>query len=192
MQIDMPTQTRMLVMVSFYLLSTLTVVIPAICIEKRGISSLGFTKEHLAKQILIGLVIFIVLCLANIIPLLIGVNKNEILNFKPKNVTALIFFLLYDIFCVGFGEEFIFRGYFLSRLKELMNSSLWAVLISSVLFGLWHYRYNLNVTQVITATIIGIIFSFLKIKLKHCSTLSLSIAHGLNDAFIILLGWFLL
>jgi len=189
---QMSTFVRMAFMISNYLIITLVVIITVLFIEKRNFNSLGFTKSKIVKQLFIGFSIFFILSLATIVPLIIGINKISVLNFKPKNITILLFFMIYDIICVGFGEEIIFRGYFLSRMKEVANSKVLAIFLSSIFFGIWHFPFNLDIFQVITASIIGIIFAFLKTKLKNCSTLSLSIAHGLNDAFIILLGWFLL
>jgi membrane protease YdiL (CAAX protease family) len=42
---------------------------------------------------------------------------------------------------VAFTEEFFFRGLLQTRLASLCRSSLWAVLITSVLFALYHLPY---------------------------------------------------
>ncbi|MDD6794234.1 MAG: type II CAAX endopeptidase family protein [Clostridiaceae bacterium] len=171
----------------YYVLITSVVIVTVFKVEKRDIKSLGFYKENIIKQIIIGLIIFGTFAAINVIPLLFNVDKSYVVNFKPKSVEQLVSFLLFDIFCVGFGEEIIYRGYFLPRIKDITNSWIVAILVSSIVFGLWHLP-----SQPITPAIIGIIFATLKVKAKDCSTLSLSIAHGFNDAFLILLGWILL
>ena len=133
-----------------------------------------------------------IFCFLNILPLLCGASKQDVLGMKPKSLVELIYFILYDIFVVGFGEELIFRGYFLDRIREIFHSNIWGVILSSVLFGLFHYPTNHNIEQVISAILVGIFYSVCKLKIKNCGLISLSIAHGCNDAFIILLGYFLL
>ncbi|MBU3133010.1 CPBP family intramembrane metalloprotease [Clostridium gasigenes] len=184
--------TGMIPGIIYYLLLILTIIFVVKIYEKEIMKSLGLYTNNLKKQILIGVAIFLALTLVTIIPLLMGVSKQEVLNFKPKSVFILVFFIFYDICLVGFGEELIFRGYFLERINTILDSKIWAVIISSILFGLYHYPNNHNITQVISATILGIIFSICKLKISKCGLISLALAHGLNDAFIIFLGYVLL
>jgi membrane protease YdiL (CAAX protease family) len=46
-----------------------------------------------------------------------------------------------NIFQNGFSEEFLFRGALLTRVARLLGTS-WAVVLSSLLFGLWHIGTN--------------------------------------------------
>jgi membrane protease YdiL (CAAX protease family) len=48
---------------------------------------------------------------------------------------------LFLLVTVGFTEEFFFRGILQTRLAELFESNLFAVLAVSVLFGLYHVPY---------------------------------------------------
>ncbi len=178
--------------VSYYSILIFIIVFTVKKYEGKRMNSIGLYTNNLMKQILIGIVTFGGVSLFTIIPLVMGVDKKELLAFKPENVAILIFFIFYDICFVGFGEELIFRGYFLEQINKIFNSKIWAVLISSILFGLWHYPTNHNIQQVIAATVLGMIFSICKLKIKNCGLISLAIAHGLNDAFIILLGYFFL
>lgn len=178
--------------VSYYLILMFIIIFTVKKYRGKSLDSIGLSTNDLAKQILIGIGIFALFSLITLIPLLVGASKQEVLNFKPANVSILIYFIFFDIFLVGFGEELIFRGYFLERINEISGSKIWAVLISSILFGLYHYPTNHDIIQVISATIFGIVLSIIKLKIKKCGLISLAIAHGLNDAFIILLGYFLL
>lgn len=178
--------------VIYYVVLISTIIVTVKVYEKESMKSLGLYTSHLKKQVLIGGVIFLALSLVTIVPLLMGVNKNEVLNLKPNSLFALVFFIFYDIFLVGFGEELIFRGYFLERINKVLGSKIGAVIISSILFGVYHYPNNHNIPQVISATIVGVIFAVCKLKIKKCGLISLALAHGLNDAFIIFLGCFLL
>jgi membrane protease YdiL (CAAX protease family) len=62
------------------------------------------------------------------------ISTGRILYLLPL---ALVFLLL----TVAFTEEFFFRGVLQARLAALFGSWLWAVLITSVLFSLYHVPY---------------------------------------------------
>ena len=92
--------------------------------------------------------------------------------------------MLFNIFIVAPCEEFIFRGYFFEKFKLIFNNRLIANICSSILFGLLHYPNKGSLSLIIMPTIIGFIFIEFKEKIKNCSLLSLSIAHGLNNSLI--------
>ncbi len=54
-------------------------------------------------------------------------------------ILPLSFILL--LLTAGFTEEFFFRGVLQTRLGALTGSRIWAVVITSVLFGLYHLPY---------------------------------------------------
>jgi membrane protease YdiL (CAAX protease family) len=57
---------------------------------------------------------------------------------------ALLLFplaLLLLLLTAGFTEEFFFRGVLLTRLIALFGSKVWAIVVSSLLFGLYHLPY---------------------------------------------------
>lgn len=182
-------------MILTMLVSVVMAGIPALfCrLNKIKLSSLGFSKDIIGKQIFIGLCIFAVtISVTVLIPLLIGINPSDVLNFKCSSMGILFFYIIYDLFFVGFGEEFIFRGYFTHRIQTTTNSTLAAVIISSIVFGLWHYPHSQNILQVIVTTMMGLLYGFARYKIKDCSLLSVSVGHGLQDAVIIVLSYFLL
>lgn len=153
---------------------------------------LGLKKNHITKQLLIAVVIFAITISFIIIPLLCGVNKGEVLSFKARSPLILIYYILKSIIFIGLGEELVWRGYFYERLKEITGIGIWAVVISSVLFGLFHYPNGQNILQVIMTSGIGFFYGFARLKIKDCSTLATGIAHGLHDAVILILSYILL
>jgi len=156
-------------------------------------AALGFTKKNIGKQILIAIPIFaLTVALFVGIPFLLGFNKEDILSFKASSIGILAFYIIYDMFFVGFGEEIIFRGYFFGSLRKVTNSGWLSVIISAVLFGLSHYPNNPDLLGILFKAIIGFIYGFCRLKIKDCSTLSTGIAHGLNDTFILILSYTLL
>jgi membrane protease YdiL (CAAX protease family) len=54
---------------------------------------------------------------------------------------SLVGTLVSNFFQNGFSEEFLFRGALMTRLARLLGNS-WAVVLSSLLFGLWHLGTN--------------------------------------------------
>ena len=161
--------------------------------KKQPVSiGLGFKVSHIMKQLMIAGIIFAITISFILIPLLCGADKNEILSFKARNPVILIYYVIKSIFVIGFGEELIWRGYFYERINEITNSGLWAVVVSSILFGLWHYPNGQNIMQVLVTCCLGLLYGFARLKVKDCSTLATGVAHGLHDAVIVILSYILL
>ncbi|MDI3310891.1 MAG: type II CAAX endopeptidase family protein [Thermoanaerobacterium sp.] len=163
-----------------------------IILRKIPFTQLGYTKDNIGKQLKIVFFIFCITISFVVLPLFFGVSKEDVLSIKYSSIWVLLFYLIYDFLFVGFGEEFIFRGYFIQRLAVATKSDLFAIIFSSLLFGLWHFPNGRNALQVIMTTILGLFYGFSKYKMKNCSTVSVSVAHGLHDATIALLSYFLL
>lgn len=159
-------------------------------VEKQPLSTLGFSKKSIGKQILIG--IFISLGLSVLFiggSLIIGITPENFLPFRDK---AILFQFFYKLFFVGFGEELVFRGYLQNRLSFLLKGKYTNIIIASLLFGMWHFILNGNISQVLVASIIGLILGFCKVKIPHCTIISLSIGHGLYNFILALLSFVLL
>ena len=183
---------KMVLTVLVYVILT-AVPLTVMKLEKIPFSSLGFSKERVGRQLLVAAAISAVsIGVFVIIPLLIGINKTEVLGFKCRSLPILIFYILYDIICVGFGEEIAFRGYFYSRIKAISKKEWVPVVLSAILFGLWHFPNTLNIMNVVMTTILGLGYASCRWKIKNCSLLSLALAHGLHDAVITTLSYILL
>lgn len=165
-----------------------------VCIlKKRPISiGLGFKKAIYQNNFFVVVIIFAITISSIVIPLLSGVNKSDILSFKARSPIILIYYVIKALIFVGVGEELIWRGYFYERIKEITNSGTLTVVISSILFGLWHYPNGQNIMQVIVVSGLGLIYGFARLKVKDCSTLATGVAHGLHDSVILVLSYFLL
>ena len=166
------------------------VFIPIIfCIKNKcKLCDLGFSKDKLLKQVLIGFVIaFLMSLFLTFIPMLIFGKESISSEVGYKHVWEYIYLFVYYIISVSFSEEFLFRCYLLSRFKKICNSSIVPILATSLLFGLFHI-FNGNVLQVIVTSFIGLILVLCREKIKDCSLLSLIIAHGIYDWLILFLS----
>jgi membrane protease YdiL (CAAX protease family) len=151
-------------------------------IEKRKFEELGYTRENFAGQFMWAGIIFVVLLAVFIgFPLLLGAKDMF------GNADVLLFAVPYR-FLVGFAEETLFRGYVLGALLRLKSPKIGAIIISSVLFGVWHFIGSGNLMQVILTTLIGAVFAIGLVYAKRCTTLSISLAHGAYDATLSVLA----
>lgn len=149
------------------------------------------TKEKLGLQILIGVGIALGLCLLiGVIPILCGTSLVGSHSDIPMDRMILI--AIQDILFVGVGEEIVFRGYIQNQFTIWLKSKKWlAPLFAAGMFGLWHL-INGSIIQVLFTTIIGCVFGYATYYIKHCSLLSVIIAHGLYDFSLVLLTCFML
>lgn len=183
---------KMMVRPLFYIL---LVGIPLmVCrLMKSPVGKLGFQKGELLKQLLIGMEIFVVLSFFLTIAIfLLGDNKNILLSEKQNGIGTILYYVVFYMLFVGMGEEILFRGYLMDRFCTLTHSGIWAVAITALMFGIWHFPNGQDFLQVILTTVIGAVYGLARLKIKNCSTLSLGIAHGLHDVYILILSCILL
>jgi membrane protease YdiL (CAAX protease family) len=189
--------TRIVPLVILYELGLYVVLVGLVAVanklNKRTLTEgLGFRLRPARKQVLIGLAIFAVTISFIIAPLLLGADRADVLSYKARNVYILLYYVIHSFFFVGFGEELVWRGYFLARAKEITGSGVWAVVLPALFFGLWHYPNGQNVAQVFVTAFIGVLYGFARLRVRDCSTLATGVAHGLHDSVIVILSYFLL
>ncbi len=89
-------------------------------------------------------------------------------EFLSGNLPMLLLALTGVFIASSFGEEFVYRGFLTTRLAEMMGGHkhawVWAVVISSIVFGLAHYDWGL--TGIVQTTFMGaaLAISWLKAK----------------------------
>ena len=158
-------------------------------VEKHTFVSKGLSLHSIVKDVILGIGIFVVLVIIfySYFFVLYGVKPN----FVHLTLFETILRAIYFIWFVGFAEELIFRGYLLDRFKELLNSKIYAILLSSLLFALWHYPVSYNFGQVVFAFFFGIILSTIRVISKREVMVALVIGHGLYNFFPFLVGYFI-
>lgn len=153
--------------------------------NKEDFGAIGFRKEKIPLQIGIGVLLaFFMSLFLTILPIILGF-KDMVGIISYTQTWQFVYQFIYAILGVALAEELIFRGYIFNKLLEIKSSKRFAIIISSVLFGLFHI-FNGNIIQVFITAFLGFIFCIFKEKIKGCTLLSLIIAHGVYDAMIVL------
>jgi membrane protease YdiL (CAAX protease family) len=99
--------------------------------------------------------------------ILLGAHEN---NAMVKKIVALITghqaMIFFIALTAGVTEELIFRGYLLTRLSQWFKNNVAAIIVSSLLFAVLHYKYG-SVRELIFTFLIGVIFSIYYLKYRN-------------------------
>ena len=175
-------ETRMVLMI---LSQWILFLVPGILMwrNRERIADFGFRRNNIFQQIVTGIVLALIMSLLlTVIPILLGFEEMVSSN-QYTRLWQFLYGFGYTIIGVALVEELIFRGYIFHNLLNLKDNKVFAILLSSGLFGLFHI-FNGNLIQVLLTTIIGIIYCILREKIPSCTTLSLIVLHGVYDALI--------
>ena len=183
MLMSLPLVLRMILMIGIY---WIIAVIPFIMIlrDKKPLFDYGFFREHIFKQVMIGVALGVAMSLVfTLVPHLLGFGAYVDNGKRYQYLWQFIYEFVYCIIAVGFTEEFVFRGFLFTKFKNVFDTETAALIGSSVLFGLFHV-FSGNIGQMFITGFLGALFCLFRIKIKNCSTLSLIFAHGIYDALI--------
>lgn len=165
----------------------LLLIVPGILmiVSKESLDDIGFRKEKVLLQIGIGLLLAFAMSLVlTVLPIMLGL-KGMVGNTAYTQTWQFVYEFIYAIFGVALAEELVFRGYIFNKLLKIKNSKWFAIVTSSLLFGLFHV-FNGNIIQLFMTAFIGLVFCIFREKIKGCTLLSLIIAHGVYDGMIVL------
>ncbi|NMB44747.1 MAG: CPBP family intramembrane metalloprotease [Clostridiales bacterium] len=182
---EFPLGLRMVLMI---MVQWLMILAPIIHIKVKGekVRDYLFIKKNLTQQIKVGIYLGLAMSVVfTIIPILMGL-KDMVGSTSYTKPWQFAYEFVYVILGVALAEEFVFRGYIFNKLLEIKNSRWFAIILSSILFGLFHI-FNGSLIQVFMTGFIGLVFCIFREKIKDCSLLSLVICHGLYDGLITLL-----
>lgn len=90
--------------------------------------------------------------------------------------SAVVFYLLYAAVAAPIVEEILFRGLILRSLQNFGN--IFAIIVSSLLFGLWHGNFEQAIPILCSSVLFGII------AIRSNSIVPSIIAHSLNNIII--------
>lgn len=117
--------------------------------------TLSFYIASLAGLYLLGIGAGIV----SKIPLLFGLHDSrQIMLHMVAVANRSLPLLIFSAITAGFTEELIFRGYLVPRLELLFKNRHMPVIVSSLMFGFVHFRYE-SYTEVIFAALFGAVFA---------------------------------
>ena len=165
-----------------YLL-TLTVIV----VEGTDVSAFGFKTQNMGKAFFYGIVFYIILggmtLLIFYLLIYLFTNQMPVLSY---DISPFLSSIPFQTLLVGISEEVLFRGYIQTHLQKFYAFK--AVLIQAVLFGFWHFVWNLypfdpfGMAQYIATTFfIGLLFGYFYSKAKNLIPLVLT--HGLWNSF---------
>lgn len=177
-------------------------IISLLCIFVFGIGKkdlfkkFGITKKNNTRSLLISIILIFLIVLFGVLIFLSnygGLNtmyggdfKKYITDFDPllpsyNSFLILVFGIILTIF-VSFTEEFIFRGLMINFLasKNYKKDIILAVLVSSILFSLWHFDKYFTFVSFIEFFVMGILFSLVFIFSKR-NILGAGIFHTIHN-----------
>ena len=175
--------TRML-----YWLCVLLLWLYAIKVEKQKLLIWEEKKYRLLLYLLIiVLTLIIVFTGSLLIQKLLSLAHLSDKSSKLSEIVGIFrtnkFLLVFTALTAGVTEELILRGYLFTRLEAIFKSPVWAIIISSLLFGLLHYKYG-TINNVIVPAFIGVVFSYHYWKYRNIKILI--ICHFLVDMISLL------
>lgn len=155
-------------------------------IEKKPISSIGLYRVTF-KELLIGVIIGIVMFLAQQVPFLIMGIDYQIFA-APPDWKRILVMSIFCIVCVGFTEEVMLRGFILHKSMLLFNNKVLAVILNCIVFYIIHWPpirfvfgefFNISLNTLILC---GYFFVS-----RKKSIVPLIVAHGVYDIIAIYL-----
>ena len=179
----LPISLRMVMMIITYW-AVAIVPFGIMIFAKDKLSEYGFVKEKIVNQVIIGIILggymsFVL----TLIPTFVGLGDWVDNGHRYRYAWQFIYEFAYCIVAIGLAEEYVFRGFIYSKVKKLSGSVVISVVVSSILFGVFHILGG-NIIQMIMTSIIGVFLCICREKIRNCTILSLIIAHGIYDALI--------
>jgi membrane protease YdiL (CAAX protease family) len=165
------------------LLTILTILV----IEKTDAYAFGFTAKRFGKSLLHGLSFFVLFyAVAQVVSCVLAYAFTSQLLVQSYNPMPFLLTLPFMTLCVGISEEGLFRGYVQTHLEKPFTLRK-AIVIQALLFGVWHFVWNLSpldlfaMAQYVGVTFfVGLLFGYFYSKTKNLTPVVF--AHGLWDS----------
>src|SRR5260221_3778017 len=107
----------------------------------------------------------------------VAITKHKEQSHKLAEMVAIFrdnkFLLVFTALTAGVTEELLFRGYLLPRMEILFKNAYVAIFISSLLFGLMHFRYG-TIVNMAGPFFIGLVFAIYYWKYRNIKLLIVS------------------
>jgi membrane protease YdiL (CAAX protease family) len=174
-------------------------VLASLYIRRIGLTGIGLSRSKSCQGIvLIGIgggIVLQFLSLYGIEPILAKLTGHlpDLSQFSALkgNAQFLLMWLAISWIVAAFGEEIVYRGYFMNRITDLIGKTqmAWVVslVLSATLFGSIHYYQGIS--GMISTGISGLVFGILYLVTKRNLWTAL-LAHGAYDTIGFLLIFF--
>lgn len=153
------------ILFSIYLMAVfiLFILIEARCIEKRPLCSMGLSRKRFWLKYIIGFGVGALLLALHVLPDIIAEwNNITYLGFNAAVIPFLIAFIIQTA-C----EEIMFRGYLLTSFGNKIGM-FWAVMLSSLLFSLFHiFNEDMTILSAVNLFAIGAFLGFYVIRTNN-------------------------
>ncbi|HXV71354.1 MAG TPA: CPBP family glutamic-type intramembrane protease [Acidimicrobiia bacterium] len=113
--------------------------------RRRGLSSLGITRHHLAEALTLGLI----LAIAQFGAMIWGHQFGELVDWMPLLAFSLV---------VGFFEVFFFRGFIQTRLEASLGTGP-SVAGAAVLYAIYHLGYGVGPEELWLLFGLGLVYA---------------------------------
>lgn len=163
------------------------IILTIVIVEKTDVSAFGFKIRNIGRSLLFGFLFFLILGgVASLISYFAIYCVTSQIPVQSYNVLPFLLSLPFMTLCVGISEEGLFRGYIQTHLEKFYTSNR-AILIQAVLFGVWHFVWDLypfNFTHMIFYVgytfLVGLLFGYFYSKTRNL--VPLVFAHGLVNS----------
>ena len=157
----------------------------ALHFRKGTLEELGIKRPPIKWLILAVVLAPVVLAVAGIVVTIQTALIGEIPHvdeyvrlLAPTTVSALVVWILIDLVFIGPAEELFARGIVQKGLQNSLQSEKLSILLSGLLFGLWH----IDPYRIAGVSAGGIIFAYVYHKSDN-NLFVVSLLHGVYDAF---------
>ena len=125
------------------------IILTIIVVEKTDVGAFGFKSQNMGKSLLSGLAFYLVFAgsMLSIQYLLVATLTGQAI-MQSFDVLVFLSALPFHTLCVGISEEGLFRGYMQTHLEKVFTFRK-AIFIQAVLFGVWHFVWNLYPLNVV-------------------------------------------
>jgi len=152
------------------------------------LSVFGFKSEKFGKALTVGLIYYLIFEFTTRIVQFASAffltGQFCLVGYDPRPFLMTFPFMT---FCVGISEEGLFRG-FMQSLLQKFYSVKFAILVQSLLFGVWHFVWHISpldlfgmLMHILSSFVIGVLFGYFYSIAENLTPLIL--VHGLIDSF---------
>jgi uncharacterized protein len=178
--------TAVLLDIGIPTLVLLAMAVVSLIARRQGVGSIGLRRPAQPIRMAAGVfgvsLLWMALILAVIMPVVehLTGQRRDVSQFAPLegNLGLLLYMLLISWTLAAFGEEFAYRGYVQTRMRDALPAGrtglVVAVLLSSLLFGLAHTEQG--IVGVILSAIDAVFFSILRYRYE--TLWAAILAHG--------------